>query len=118
MTARKSLTLGILVLFSAILLVSVWVNYVGLGPYAADSAAPTGLYERAAVPVSLGLVLLFQFLFAWVARAPVSEPLVSSNPGTSRDAWKRVWIRLFVSFCWTLILAILLFVILAIFSGV
>jgi hypothetical protein len=118
MTAGRSLALGVLVLISALLLVGVWLNFVRLGPISADGVTAFESYQRAEVPVSLGLVLLMQFLFAWVARAPKGAMASTVSNRFSEDAWKRVWIRLFVSFCWTLTLAILLFVVLVLVSDV
>lgn len=110
MAVAKSLTLGLVILVSAILLVVAWLDFVGLGNNATEIDPPT-LYQQAEIPASLAIVVLLQFLFAWLTKAPsVSTAAYRDSSGT-RNAWKRVWTRLFVSFCWTLILAILLFVI-------
>lgn len=118
MAAARSFMLALVVLASAVLLVAVWVKFVAFAPETADAIVQVGPYERAAVPASLGIVVLLQFLFAWLARGPSTEGLTSKDAGATRNSWKRVWVRLFVSFCWTLTLAIFLFVILVFISDV
>jgi hypothetical protein len=110
--------LALVVLASAVLLVAVWVKFVAFAPAAADAIVATSAYDRAAIPASLGIVVLLQFLFAWLARTPISEQIPSRIASSTRNVWKRVWVRLFVSFCWTLTLAIFLFVILVFVSDV
>ncbi len=116
--AIRSFMLGLVVLASAVLLVAVWVKFVAFAPQAADALVVSGPYQQAAVPASLGIVVLLQFLFAWLARSPSPEAILSKDIGSTRNIWKRVWVRLFVSFCWTITLAIFLFVILVFVSDV
>ena len=105
----RPLALIFLIVGSAMLLVWAWNDVVLLGPSPSDSLNPSTLYAKLELPILLVSVLLLQLAFAWVSRPPSMLAVPATPQKRSGDAWERVWVRILVSSCWTLILAIFLF---------
>jgi len=106
----RSVVLVLIILLSAVFLAWAWNDFIAMSSAAPDALDSPYVYQSLEFPILLAAVILLQCVFAWIARPPLADATEPSATKTSKDVWQRIWVRLFVSSCWTLILAIFLFV--------
>ena len=117
----RSASLALIVLISAVILVWMWSGVIYADPGDPNALSPSVPWNGLYLSLSLISVLTLQILFAWIARPLAARdgpsPNIPALDAPPRDMWRHGWVRFFVSFCWSVILAIFLFVILVFVFG-